>query len=203
MSLIGIGDNSAEIERRKRIGGALRTLLETVLEWISAADLYTDLLIFIQLWQTEHYAWTTITLFSMLAPLFACQTPLLMFLKEQVYRDRQRSLKLRAMSVIMVSPLMLVYTFVLDVVFIFNQALLFPLICLLKVLTCGCLDLSCLSEGLDKSYEYFFKMQKLEVAGFRRMRTISQLTFESLIQVTLQIRMLQYFRTLEDVVAEQ
>lgn len=72
MRVIGISENSSEIERRKRIGGALRTLLETVLEWISAADLYTDLLIFIQLLHSPHFAWTTITLFSMLAPLFAC-----------------------------------------------------------------------------------------------------------------------------------
>ena len=116
-------------------------------------------------------------------------------MKEQVYRDKQRSLKLRAMSVIMVSPFMLVYTFILDVIFIINQAILFPIICLLKMLTCGLVDLSCLNDALDKSYEYFFKMQKLEVAGFRRMRTISQLTFESLIQITLQVRMLHFFKT--------
>jgi len=85
----------------------------------------------------------------------------------------------------MVNPLMLIYLFCLDLIFIINQALLYPIIQILKAMTCGIVDLSCLNRGLEKSYEFFFEMKKLEVAGFRRMRTISQLTFESLIQATL------------------
>lgn len=73
----------------------------------------------------------------------------------------------------MVSPLMLAYMFILDVIFVVNQAFLFPLICILKFMTFGVLDLSCLNRALDKSYEFLFEMKKLEVAGFRRMRTIS------------------------------
>ena len=34
----------------------------------------------------------------------------------------------------------------------------------------------------------------MEVAGFRRMRTISQMTFETFIQIMLQIRMLIFFK---------
>ena len=37
-------------------------------------------------------------------------------------------------------------------------------------------------------------MQKLDVAGFRRMRTISQLTFETFIQLILQVNMLIFFK---------
>lgn len=85
----------------------------------------------------------------------------------------------------MISPFMLVYLFLLDIIFVVNQALFYPVIILLKIMTCGLIDLSCLSKALEKSYEYLFSMQKLEVAGFRRMRTITQLTFESLIQTTL------------------
>jgi hypothetical protein len=160
--------------------------------------LYTDVLVFLQLLNTEHHGWTTITIFSMLAPFFACQTPFLMFLKEKVYRDLNNRFKLKFMGFVMVSPIMLVYMFILDIMFVINQALLFPLICLLKFLTCGIIDLSCFNRALDKSYEFLFEMQKLEVAGFRRMRTISQLTFESLIQFCLQVRMLMYFNQLED-----
>jgi len=89
------------------------------------------------------------------------------------------------MGYMMVNPLMLIYLFCLDLIFIINQALLYPIIQILKAMTCGIVDLSCLNRGLEKSYEFFFEMKKLEVAGFRRMRTISQLTFESLIQATL------------------
>ena len=47
MKNLGINDNQIEIESRKKLGGGLRTILETILEWISAADLYTDILIFV------------------------------------------------------------------------------------------------------------------------------------------------------------
>ena len=65
----------------------MRNILETTLEWIATADLYTDLIVLIQLAQTEHRAWTTITIFSMIAPFLACQIPFLNFLKELIYRD--------------------------------------------------------------------------------------------------------------------
>lgn len=64
----------------------------------------------------------------------------------------------------------------------------------LRMLTCGLLDLSFLTRMIDQSYEIMFEMQKLDVAGFRRMRTISQLTFETFIQFLLQVRMLLYFQ---------
>lgn len=58
----------------------------------------------------------------------------------------------------MVSPLMLVYLFVLDLIFVINQAFLYPIIVILKVVTCGFIDLSCLNLALDRSYEYLFDM---------------------------------------------
>lgn len=118
--MMGIIENSPEFIRRKMLGSLLRTSLETLLEWIAAADLYTDILVFLQLLDTDFHAWTTITIFSLLAPFFACQTPFLMFLKEQVYRDKKNRLKLRTMGHIMVSPLMLAYMFILDVIFVVN-----------------------------------------------------------------------------------
>lgn len=98
----------------------------------------------------------------------------------------------------MVSPVMLVYLTILDLVFLINQALLVPILVLLRTLTCGLLNFTCLSNIIDSSYEVLFEMQKLEVAGFRRMRTISQLTFETFIQTLLQVRMLMYFNNKAD-----
>ena len=58
----------------------------------------------------------------------------------------------------MVSPLMLIYMFVLDVIFVINQAIIFPIIGLLKMVSFGLLDMTCLSRALDRSYEFFFEM---------------------------------------------
>ena len=51
-----------------------------------------------------------------------------MFLKEKVYRDKDDKLKLRLMGQIMVSPFMLIYMFVLDVIFVINQAVFYPIL---------------------------------------------------------------------------
>lgn len=98
----------------------------------------------------------------------------------------------------MVGPFMLVYLLIMDLVFLLNQAILYPIIIVLRLLTCGLLNFTCLTNMIDNSYEVMFEMQKLEVAGFRRMRTISQLTFETFIQFVLQMRMLQFFREQRD-----
>lgn len=98
----------------------MRNLIETLLEWIAAADLYTDIIVYLQLYNTEHRAWATITIFSMLAPLFACQAPFLTFMREQINRDQQRRLKLRLLGFIMVTPLMLVYLTIMDLLYLFN-----------------------------------------------------------------------------------
>ena len=98
------------------------------------------------------------TLFSMLAPFFACQVPFLMFLKEKIYRDRLERLKLLMMGAIMINPLLLIYLFILDLIFVINQAVLFPLIYLIKFITCGLLDMTTLYKYLDKSYEFLFEM---------------------------------------------
>lgn len=95
---------------------------------------------------------------------------------------------------IMVSPFMLLYLFMMDLVFLLNQAILVPIIFVIRIITFNSINLSCLTNTLDRSYEIMFEMQKLDVAGFRRMRTISQLTFETFIQTILQCRMLYVFR---------
>ena len=50
----------------------MRYLLEIILEWIAAADIYTDFIVLLQLFKTDNRAWVTITIFSILAPFFAC-----------------------------------------------------------------------------------------------------------------------------------
>lgn len=82
MENCNVKEESSALRRRKACGQAMRNAFETVIEWIAVADFITDMLVLVQISQTEHHAWTTITLFSMVAPFFACQTPFLMFLKE-------------------------------------------------------------------------------------------------------------------------
>lgn len=72
LKAIGLAENPVLMEQRKKFGNAMRSSLETILEWIAAADLYTDFVVLNQLLHTDHRAWSTITIFSLLAPFFAC-----------------------------------------------------------------------------------------------------------------------------------
>ena len=108
-----------------------------------------------------------------------------MFLKEQTYRDADDSFKLHIACVIIMCPLMLIYTFILDLIFVLNKSIVEPTINFIKLVSCDKIDLSVIAYIFEYSYGYLFGMHELEVEGFRRMRTISQLTFETLIQLIL------------------
>ena len=56
-----------------------------------------------------------------------------------------------------------------------------------------CFNMGSIYTCIEQSYESLFRMKQHEVNGFRRMRTITQLMFESLIQFAVQIHMLVYF----------
>lgn len=49
----------------------------------------------------------------------------------------------------MLSPLMLIYMFIMDIVFLVLQALVFPILSILKLVTCGYVDLTFVIDKLD------------------------------------------------------
>jgi len=61
----------------------------------------------------------------------------------------------------------------MDVVYLINSVIFTPLIVLLKLLTRGKCNFQKLSDGIEGSYERIFQMTRLEVVGFRRLRTMS------------------------------
>ena len=85
-------------------------------------------------------------------------------------------------------PIFTVYMLAMDQVFVLNTTLLAPVAYLLKI----CCKTECLYDVIDGSYERMFQMKPHEVSGFRRMRTITQMMFETFIQLGVQIHMLIY-----------
>jgi hypothetical protein len=68
----------------------------------------------------------------------------------------------------------------------------------LMILTCGMVSLGMIDEAIDGIYKSLFGMQKMDVVGFRRLRTSSQLTFESFPQIVLQLYILNYLNNHPD-----
>jgi hypothetical protein len=73
----------------------------------------------------------------------------------------------------------------MDIIYIVVSVIITPAAMLLKLLTCGLIDLTNIEEKLDVLYEILFGMTDMDIKGFRRLRTISQLSFESLPQIIL------------------
>ena len=83
------------------------------------------------------------------------------------------------------TPLILFYLQLMDIMYVINSVIFEPIILLIKTLSCGIIDLSIISHAIDDSYVILFDMTEMDVGGFRRLRPISQLSFESFPQVLL------------------
>lgn len=91
----------------------------------------------------------------------------------------------------------------IDIIYTINQLFVEPLALLINLLMCNAYR----NDGnnwietepyLDKLFMYF-NMDTMDVKGYRRLRTISQLFFESMPQVILQIIFLKYAESHPDV----
>ena len=93
------------------------------------------------------------------------------------------------MAFLSLTPLILIDLLLMDLIYIINSVVITPLV---FILSCGRLNLEVVEEKIDKIYNFLFGMSDMDIKGFRRLRTISQLTFESFPQILLQIRILIY-----------
>lgn len=155
------------------------SLMEWVLEIVALFDWYFDILITIRLLTTTHTGLAAGTVFSMIAPLYASSIQMIEFLREKVIRrdPKKNNVLLLAFAWISILPLFLVLTLLMDIVFVINGAVLEPLI---YILGCGRGGQG-ITSCLESVYEQVFNMKRHEISAFRRMRTITQLLYETLI----------------------
>lgn len=84
------------------------------------------------------------------------------------------------MNIASLTPFIVAYLLLMDIIYILVSVIITPTAMLIKVLTCGLIDMTNIEQKLDVLYEILFGMTDMDIKGFRRLRTISQLTFESL-----------------------
>ena len=87
---------------------------------------------------------------------------------------------LKFLNIASMTPIIVVYLLIMDLIYIMVSVIITPIAYLIKLLSCGFLDLTNVEEKLDVLYEVLFGMTEMDIKGFRRLRTISQLSFESL-----------------------
>lgn len=159
-----------------------------ILELSATFDLLGD---FYLLWAMlqKDTAWATLTVYCMITPYFVSYAPLINFQIESWRVKKQEgedvSGRMKFLAWVTLTPGIVIYLFMMDVVFLLFAAIATPIFFVLHMATCGKVNFSKMMNSTDPVYEGMFSMKRLDVNGFRRLRTISQLVFESVPQITL------------------
>ena len=93
--------------------------------------------------------------------------------------------RMKALAWITLTPGIIIYIFLMDLVFLLISSVLTPIFFLIHFFSCGKFNFTRMLDSTDVIYEKVFDMKRLDVNGFRRLRTISQLVFESFPQIIL------------------
>ena len=150
-----------------------------LLEYISFFDFITDAWITYELMNSRNTLWASITVCAMAAPHLVASFQMIHFLHHKVIaRDKNSSNKiLLFVSWISITPLFMVFMILMDFFMILNSTLVEPVAYGLKHFC----NVTFLTYGIEQFYLTFFQMTSAEMSGIRHMRTITQLTFETVL----------------------
>jgi hypothetical protein len=96
------------------------------LELIALFDFGGDLILLRSLYLSTHTSWFSFSLLTMLAPFFICYVPLLTFQKRKI--DQANTSWIDSISTFAyLTPLVLIYLQVMDIVYIINSVVLVPI----------------------------------------------------------------------------
>eukprot|EP01083_Nonionella_stella_P077456 211555_1 len=174
----------------------IELLYSTLVESFSTADFYTDVVIMVELYDAKQQWWATWMLFLVIAPYLVSYSALGSIVQHRIQsyfvslNERGESsgccewFMFNVLILILMTPLCLVYFIVIDVVFMVYVLLSTSLF----IVSCTKLDVRDVID--DVLFKNVFGMNKTQIIGYRRLRTLSQLFFETFLQVVLQLRIL-------------
>ena len=152
-------------------------------ESLSCADLISDVIILSQLTHHRQVWWSVLSVIFMISPYLVSYTAMGSMLQNK-WKNQRKHGKSSLLSLIIMTPLCLIYFFLLDVVFMI-YAVFSSFIFLFSV---GYIDIG------DWMEEHFFytilSVSRMELLGYRRLRTLAQLLFETFPSLILQVRIL-------------
>ena len=119
----------------------------------------------------------------MITPYFVSYAPLVNYQIENWRVKKQEGLevtgRMKMLAWITLTPGIIIYIFLMEVVFLLISSVLTPIFFLIHFFSFGKFNFTIMLDSTDFIYEKVFEMKRLDVNGFRRLRTISQLVFES------------------------
>eukprot|EP01083_Nonionella_stella_P008506 24552_1 len=158
--------------------GLLYQIMILFVEVLSLCDFITDCIILRKFIMFSHVWWSSFSILMMLAPYIISFSSLLFLFKT---RRRFKGL----FGTLYLTPFGILYFILVDIFFIVYT--LFASV--LSLVSCGRL-----CANSSDLFEYFLSkiigLSAMDIRGYRRLRTIAQITFESIPQIALQLRIL-------------
>jgi hypothetical protein len=112
-----------------------------LLEAIALFDMVGDVYLLIQMYYYGHCAWFTLSLYTMLSPFYVCYVPLLTFQKNRAKLQEETKF-LKFLNIASLTPFIVAYLLLMDVIYIIVSVILTPTAMLIKLLTCGLIDMT-------------------------------------------------------------
>eukprot|EP01083_Nonionella_stella_P044270 119260_1 len=167
-----------------------------LVESFSTADLYTDIIIMMQLFKAKQQWWVSFMSFFLISPYLVSYSALGSIIQHRIQayflhlndsNERLNCCKWATFNIIiliLMTPLCLGYFIAIDVIFMIY--VLFSTF--LFLVSCTKIDIRNFVD--DILFKKIFGMNRTQIVGYRRLRTLSQLFFESIPQIGLQFRIL-------------
>eukprot|EP01083_Nonionella_stella_P295544 1004441_1 len=186
-----------ELNEETNASSWVELIYSTFVESLSMADFITDFLVLKQLFEGGHQWWSSWMVLMMLSSYlvsFSVVGTLFVNAVSTFVQKRQLTKQSKCscqyvlfvlMAMLLMTPLSVLYFFIVDVVF-----MIYILIsALLYFLTCSYVDITDFID--DYVFQKVLGMNRMQVIGYRRLRTLSQLLFETVPQCLLQLHMLR------------
>lgn len=183
-SLIAKCDVTKEAKKVKQSG--IEAVFKYSLELIGLCDLIGDFYCLTIYVASGHYAWAALTIFQMLSPFFISYVPLVNYWIHLgsfgIYQHGKKEISKckKIFGYMALFPIFLVYLTVMDLLYLIETVFLRPISVFLGWISCGYCKLTVFSNTIESLYSILFDMGENDIEGFRRLRTISQLLFESI-----------------------
>lgn len=175
-------------------------LYSTVVESLSTADLITDYLVLEQFVEGGHQWWASwmvvmiaapyLVSFSVLGTLFEQRVSkfLIQFKSKELSKWSIKWILFTLICFILMTPLSIIYFIIIDVFFMIY--VLFSTFLFLITFKCSCIKIDITDYADDLVFKKLLGMNRMQIIGYRRLRTLSSLLFESIPQILLQGRVL-------------
>eukprot|EP01084_Bolivina_argentea_P157332 274182_1 len=179
----------SDIKKDIKIGTFLmEKIFSFLVEALSTADYITDILVVQQLIQNKESWWISFMLLFMMCPYLISHSTMASLILGST-NGANRSFLTNIFVWILITPLALVWFAIFDCIFMIHVLIS----TFILLFSCGKCDASSLMDTI------FFKkllgMNKMEIISFRRLRSLSQLLFETLPQILLQSRILYSYES--------